>query len=153
MKNMSFSRNKLNQNIIFRMQTFFNVWFAEKILIQNQTPCKFSNLKSDAFKRFHIKLSLNRFIRFLLNCYQSIANIRSQFVGKRLLHGVRKFFMIVWHLFVSYLVLSYWFICSLWQLGSWWVQWLYLLHHQLIHTNIFVIQKMVKLQRFCFKRH
>ena len=51
------------------------------------------------------------------------------------------------------LVLSFWFLPSLWQLASWWVWWLFNLHYQLIHTNLFGVQKMVTLQRFHFKRY
>ena len=41
----------------------------------------------------------------------------------------------MWHVFVSRLVLSFWLLRSLWQLGSWWVWWLNQLHYQLLSAN------------------
>ena len=59
MQRMSFSRNKVNQNVFFWMQAIFSKnWHVEKFLIQNLTLCIFSiqnlsrciffNPKSDA---------------------------------------------------------------------------------------------------------
>ena len=48
MQNRSFSRSKLNQNVIFECKQFFKFWQDEKFLIQNLTRFIFFNPKSDA---------------------------------------------------------------------------------------------------------
>ena len=48
MQNMSFSRIKMNQNVIFECEQFFKFWQDEKFLIQNLTRRIFLNPKSDA---------------------------------------------------------------------------------------------------------
>ena len=54
-------------------------------------------------------------------------------------------------MFVSRLVISFWLLCSLWQLGSWSVWWLYQLLYQLIYTNLFGIQNCLVYRVFILK--
>ena len=56
MQIVSFSRSKMNQNVIFRMRIFFqNLTCTEKILNQNLTRCICSNPKSNALYFFSIE--------------------------------------------------------------------------------------------------
>ena len=174
MQNMSFSRSKMNQNVNFECKQFFKFWQDEKFLIQNLTRCIFFQskiwrvvkllnqnlmrciffiLKSDTLYKFLSEICFSKGIfRFSLNYYQTATNITEWLVGKWPL-GVKDFFTSVWYVFVSFLLLSFSLLRSLWGLGSWWVWWLYHLRYQLIYTNLFGFQKMVSLQRFYFKRH
>ena len=66
MRNMPFSRSKMNQNVVFWMETFLQKWHVQNFFIQNLTRCSFSiqNLtlrktfysKSDAFWNFYFKI-------------------------------------------------------------------------------------------------
>ena len=97
MQNMSFSRIKMKQKLIFECKQFFKFWQDEKFLIHNLTRCFFSiqNLtrcetfksKSDALYIFVLKSdTLYKFLseicflkgifRFSLNYYQTATNIK-----------------------------------------------------------------------------
>ena len=132
-KNLYFFKIKFLKN-----KFLCRIWRVVKFLIRNLTRCKILTSKS---------CFLYLLFRFLLHCYQSA---REQLVGLWL--GVKRFFTSVWHVFVSQLVQSFWLLRFLWHLGSWWVCWLYHLHYQLNYKNLFGIQKIIRLQRFYFKR-
>ena len=169
MQNMSFSRSKMNRNVIFECKQFFEFWQHEKILLQNLTRCIFFQskigrvvkllnqnlirciffiLKSDTLFKFLSEICFSKGIfRFSLIYYQTATNIKEWLVGYWPL-GVKDFFTSVWYVFVSLLLLSFSLLPSLWGLGSWWVWWLYHLRYPLIYSNLFGFQKMVSVQRF-----
>ena len=51
MLKLSFSWSKTNQNVILRMQFFFEFWHVEKDLIQNLTRCKTFRIKIMSLKK------------------------------------------------------------------------------------------------------
>ena len=75
---------------------------------------------------------------------------------KNLLENVKRFgskslLKSVWDVFVPQLVVLYWQLRSLWQLGSWWEWRLNHLRYQMIYTNFFGFQEKVNIQWFSFK--
>ena len=96
---MSFSRCKMSQNVISRIQTLFQIWHVEKFYfkikrvvfrsIQNLKRCKTVESKTDSFfllfwsltrcKSFLFKICFsNPHFRFSLSFYQSATNIKEQ---------------------------------------------------------------------------
>ena len=63
MQNVSFSRSKTNQKVIFRMQKFFKTWHVRIFLFQNLMRCIFFSPKSDALLNLQIKIW--RVLKFL----------------------------------------------------------------------------------------
>ena len=55
MQNISFSRSKMNQKVIFCMQTIFKTWHVQIYLIENLARCNFFSPKSDALLNLQIK--------------------------------------------------------------------------------------------------
>ena len=64
MQNISFSRSKMNQKVIFCMQNFFKTWHVQIFLFQNLTRCIFFSPKSDALLNLQIKIW--RVLKFLV---------------------------------------------------------------------------------------
>ena len=162
MQSMSFSRSKMNQNVIFWMQTYFQkgtcrksvnskkcivvfqskIWRVVKTFYKNLTRCTFFYSKIGHVLTFLLQICFSdRLFRFSLINYQSSTSIKKNLVGKWRWLVVKRIFTNVWHVFVSRLVLSFWLLRSLWQWGSWWVWWLYHSHYQSIYTNLFRISK------------
>ena len=108
---------------------FFKTWRVVKLFFQNLL----------------FKTSFQILAELSSKCYQ---NQKTTCWKTTRAWGKNVFFSSVWYVFVSRLVLYFWLLRFLWQLGSWWVCWLYHLHYQLIYTNLFGIQKMVNLQSF-----
>ena len=63
MQNISFSRSKMNQKVIFCMQKFFKTWHVQIFSIQNLTRCILFSPKSDALLNLQIKT--RRVLKFL----------------------------------------------------------------------------------------
>ena len=55
MQNISFSRSKMNQKVIFCMQTIFKTWHVQIFLIENLSRCNFFSPKFDALLNLQIK--------------------------------------------------------------------------------------------------
>ena len=103
MQNMPFSRSKMDQNVIFWVQTIFqnvtcrkicnsksnslyffqsNIWRVVKLLNQNLNWCFLFILKSNTLYNFYSKSAFqNHLFRFSLIYYESAANIKQQFGG------------------------------------------------------------------------
>ena len=113
------------------------IWLVVKFSFWNLTRCKSCNSKS----AFQIIFSVSRWIVIKV-LPTSKKNLLEKDEGL-----VKKVFFRVWLVFVSRLVLSFWLLRPLWQLGSCLVWWLYHLPYQLICTNLCGVQKMVSLQR------
>ena len=141
MLNLSFSRSKLNQNVIFECKQFFKFWQEENFLIQNLTRCiffqskiwrvvKLSNknlmrciffiLKSVTYKFLSESCFSKGIFRFSLNFYQTATNIKEWLVGNWRPLGVKDFFTSVWYVFshFCYYLFGYCVLYGAWVLDG-----------------------------------
>ena len=153
---------KWTKTWFFESKHYFTIWQVEKCLFQNLKRWVFFNSKSNAWYSFDTKiwtavffliqnLISNCVFRFVLiyhMCYQNQRTI----CWKMTTTCAKRFFISVWHVSVSHLVLFFHLLRSLWQLVSWWLRWLFHLHYQLICRNLFGDQRMVSSQRIHLER-